>query len=137
MPTVCTTFTLVSCVVLLSSVIVRAPRAWGNPTDHTIATWTSRVQQHARDEHALVQLGDALMQKARDTADVSYYNRAEALYRQALALGSTNVEALTGLAWVSGARHDFEQSLMWARQAVAIAPQHHAAYGLLGDAALE
>ena len=137
MPKTFATFTLVSLVLLLSSVIVRTPVAWGNPTDNTIAIWTNRVQQNARDEHALVQLGDALMQKARDTADVSYYSRAEALYRQALALRSTNMEALIGLAWVSGARHEFEQSIAWARQAVAIEPQHHTAYGLLGDAALE
>lgn len=128
---------IISLVLVLGSVIVRAPAAWGDSTDQTIATWTTRVQQNAQDEQAWVQLGDALMQKARDTADVSYYSRAEAAYRQALALRSTDIGALIGLAWVSGARHEFEHSIEWARQAVAIAPQHHAAYGLLGDAAIE
>jgi tetratricopeptide (TPR) repeat protein len=137
MPKVFVKSTIIGLVLGLGSVIISIPVVRGEPTDHAIATWTDRVQQNAPDEYALVQLGDALMQKARDTADVSYYNRAEAHYKQALTLRSTNVGALTGLAWVSGVRHEFEQSMEWARQAVAIEPQNHAAYGLLGDAALE
>lgn len=129
--------TIISLVLVLGSVLVYTPVAWADLTDQTIATRSSKVQQNAQDEQAWAQLGDALMQKARDTADVSYYSRAEAAYRQALALRSTDIGALIGLAWVAGARHEFEQSMAWARQAVAIAPQHHAAYGLLGDAALE
>lgn len=117
--------------------LLHAPTPSSSRTDHAIDAWTSKVQHNAQDDYAWVQLGDAWMQKARETVDASYYGRAEGAFRQALALRPTHVEALTGLAWVYGARHEFEQSIAWARQAVAIDPQHQPVYGLLGDAALE
>jgi tetratricopeptide (TPR) repeat protein len=76
------------------------------------------------------------MQKARDTADPRYYARAAARYQHALKLNPQNVGALTGLADVAGARNDVEQSIHWARQALALKPAHAPAFGLLGDAAL-
>ena len=49
----------------------------------------------------------------------------------------TNGEALVGLAWVQSARHEFEKSTESARKALAVDATNAAAYGLLGDAALE
>ena len=129
--------TIISLVLVLGSVVVRAPAAWGDAVDPTIATWTSRVQQNAQDEQAWYSSGMRSCRRLVTPLMSITTAVPKRLYRQALALRSSNVGALTGLAWVSGARHEFEQSLTWARQAVAIAPQHHAAYGLLGDAALE
>jgi len=77
------------------------------------------------------------MQKARETADASYYGRAEQAFEQARALDVTNGEALVGLAWVQSARHEFEKSTESARRALAVDATNAAAYGLLGDAALE
>src|SRR4030095_11894111 len=50
---------------------------------------------------------------------------------------ATHVDALVGLAWVQSARHEFEKSIESARKALGLAPANAAAYGLLGDAALE
>lgn len=116
---------------------VPARPAVGTQIDQAIATWTQRVQQAPQQDHAWVQLGDAFMQKARETADVSYYNRAEAAFQQALTLTPQHREALTGMAWVASVRHDFEQSITWAKQALALDASHHRAHGLLGDAAVE
>jgi tetratricopeptide (TPR) repeat protein len=82
-------------------------------------------------------LGDAYMQKARETADLSYYGRAEGAYRKALASNPSSANARVGMGWVSGGRHEFEQSIDWARKALAIDPNRADAYGLLGDAAVE
>src|SRR5580698_6055726 len=82
-------------------------------------------------------LGDALMQKARETMDLSYYGRAEAAYRKSLAVNSNYANALVGIAWVLSGRHEFEQSIEWANKALKAEPNRADAYGLLGDAATE
>ena len=82
-------------------------------------------------------LGDAYMQKARETADVTYYNHAEQSYKKAVVLKPDNVPALNGLAWVNGGRHEFEKSIAWAEKAIAVEPKNNDAYGLIGDANVE
>jgi tetratricopeptide (TPR) repeat protein len=77
------------------------------------------------------------MEKARETADVDYYNRAEVIYRRVLRMAPNDLGALDGMAWVTSGRHEFEQSREWANRAIAAAPGDNAAYGLLGDADVE
>jgi tetratricopeptide (TPR) repeat protein len=105
--------------------------------DEAIARWTTRTGAAPSDAGAWTSLGDAFMQKARETADPSYYRRAETAYRKALGAASEHADALVGVAWVKGALHEFEQSIEWARRALAVDSRHHGAHGLLGDAALE
>ncbi len=108
-----------------------------SPTDDLIEKWTEKTQQYATSANAWVNLGDALMQKARETMDVEYYSRAEAAFKKALELDAKNVDALNGMAWVAGSRHEFEQSIDWAKKAIALDPKNHTAYGLWGDADVE
>ena len=42
-------------------------------SDQMIAKWTALVQKNAKDDMAWTNLGDSYMQKARETADVTYY----------------------------------------------------------------
>ena len=105
--------------------------------DQTIDRLTTKTRRERQDRAAWTALGDAFMQKARETADLSYYGRAEQAFEQARTLDAGNAEALVGLAWVQSARHEFERSTEWARKALAVDPTSAAAYGLLGDAALE
>src|SRR5580658_8407343 len=56
-------------------------------------------------EAAWSRLGDAFMQKARETMDLSYYGRAEASYRKSLAINANYANALVGMAWVLSGRH--------------------------------
>ncbi|MBI3909808.1 MAG: tetratricopeptide repeat protein [Armatimonadetes bacterium] len=106
-------------------------------TDQMIARWAERAQQDPQNSETWANLGEALMQKARETMDAGYYSRAEVVFRKALALNPSNLSALTGMASVTGCRHEFEQSIEWANKAIALDPKNHAAYGLLGDAAVE
>jgi tetratricopeptide (TPR) repeat protein len=108
-----------------------------SPTDKLIAKWTDRTQRDSTDDNAWVGLGDALMQKARETMDTTWYGHAETAYQKGLALDPKNVASLTGMAWVTGCRHQFPLSIGWANRAVAVEPMNPTAYGLLGDAAVE
>ncbi|MBV9850959.1 MAG: tetratricopeptide repeat protein [Armatimonadetes bacterium] len=106
-------------------------------SDQAVAHWVERARQAPDDDKAWSNLGDALMQKARETADVAYYGHAERAYQQALVVNPRSVPALNGMAWVNGGRHEFEKSLDWAGRAAALDPQDNAAYGLMGDADVE
>lgn len=102
--------------------------------DSGIAKWAGVLRQNAQDDKTWVKLGDALMQKPRETADPRYYGYAEQVYRQALARNPNSADAMTGLAWVTSDRNQFSESMDWANKAVALNPQNNTAYGLLGDA---
>lgn len=102
--------------------------------DQAIAKDTQTTQKKPGDPKAWTDLGDALMQKARETADLSYYSLAESDYKKALAVDPKSVPALDGMAWVTSDRHEFEQSKAWAGKALALDPNSQDAYGLIGDA---
>ena len=102
--------------------------------DQAISKDTRATSRNPKDTRAWVDLGNALMQKARETADLSYYGHAEAVYKKALALDGRDAGALTGMAWVTSDRHEFEASKAWAGKALALDPGDNDAYGLIGDA---
>jgi len=105
-------------------------------SDGEISKASEAVRSRPTDA-AWSRLGDAYMQKARETMDLSYYGRAESAYRSALAINSNYANALVGIAWVLSGRHEFEQSIDWANKALKLEPNRADAYGLLGDAATE
>jgi tetratricopeptide (TPR) repeat protein len=106
-------------------------------TDAAVKSAAADAAKHPSSADTWVRFGDALMQKGRETADAAYCGRAEKAYGKALELNSSNVQALAGMAWVTGVRHEFEASVDWARKALKLDPNNLAAYGLLGDAAVE
>ena len=105
--------------------------------DSVIERAMEKAERNGEDARMWALLGDALMQKARETADAGYYGHAERAYRRALTLKPRQVDAILGMAWVSSGRHEFEQSIAWANKAIALDSRNHLAYGLLGDAAVE
>ena len=106
-------------------------------TDGEIARAADQTTRTPARDTAWTALSDAFMQKARETSDAAYYSRAEAAYRKALGVNPKCVDALAGMAWVEGGRHAFEESREWATKALAIDAKYAAAYGLIGDAAVE
>ncbi|MBC8102610.1 MAG: hypothetical protein H7Z41_08490, partial [Cytophagales bacterium] len=105
--------------------------------DREIAKWKASTTQNPTDATRWVSLGDALMQKARESANHQYYDLAERAYNQSLILYPRKSEAMTGLAWVNGGRHEFTKSIEWAKKAIAINGRDEAPYGLIGDAQIE
>jgi len=102
--------------------------------DHGISKWTGLLRRDPNNDKVWVKLGDTLMQKPRETADPRYYGYAEQAYQQALARNANSADAMTGLAWVTSDRNQFDKSIEWANKAVALDPQDNTAFGLLGDA---
>lgn len=105
--------------------------------DAVIDTRSRRAERTPADPDAWVALGDAFMQKARETLDAAYYDDAQRAYARSLALDARHVQALVGMAWVQSCRHEFSASIATATQALALDPTNAAAHGLIGDAHLE
>jgi tetratricopeptide (TPR) repeat protein len=86
---------------------------------------------------AATMLGQAYLQKARETGDPGYYPKAETLFQQALARDSDDVDTMVGLGTLALARHQFTEALHWGERARALDPHHAPAYGVIGDAQIE
>jgi tetratricopeptide (TPR) repeat protein len=106
-------------------------------TEAQAASLERKVAAQPRDVEAVMLLGLAYQQRARETGDPRFYPRSERALRRALRLEPTNSLTLTGLASLAASRHRFDESLKLARQAQRQAPRAPAIYGLLGDAYLE
>ncbi len=96
-----------------------------------------RAGKHTAAPGPWLVLGDALAQRQRDTGDAAWYAPAEAAYATACSLDPACADAMTGLAWVHGGRHQFPQSVQWAKKALEVDDLHPGAHGIIGDAALE
>lgn len=109
----------------------------GSESDRQLAAGVARVSAGPEKADEWVRLGDLLAQKQRESLEQSYYDHAESAYLQALKLDPLRVDGMSGMAWVTGGRHVFDKSMEWANKALEIDPEHIAATGILGDAALE
>jgi tetratricopeptide (TPR) repeat protein len=86
---------------------------------------------------AATMLGQAYLQKARETGDPAYYPKAQSLFEQTLAADGDDVDAMVGLGTLALARHQFAAALDWGQQAHAANPYHAPALGVIGDAQIE
>ncbi len=106
-------------------------------TDKALAKVLAKVRKTPQDAVAWVNLGDTLAQAQRDTASEKMYSYAEEIYQHALGMNPKSVGAMTGMAWVTGGRHLFDQSIAWAERALAVDAGNATALGILGDASVE
>src|SRR5262245_25196269 len=102
-----------------------------------IARWREAARKDEKNPAHWVKLGDGLMQRSRELADARYCDYAGWAYNQALALDPKRFPTLVGMAWASGGRRQFDQSLDWAKKAIDVNPNDAAPYGLIGDAQVE
>src|SRR5690349_7377712 len=112
---------------------------WAQPTspDQAIRLNQRQIQRHPRDATAYLRLGDAYIQKARQTGDLSYFTLAEQVLRKSLELAPRNAGAARHLAYVLSSRHQFVEAAEQAQKALDLCPTDSHAYGVLGDAFLE
>ncbi|HEU0239013.1 MAG TPA: hypothetical protein VFR11_06990 [Micromonosporaceae bacterium] len=104
-------------------------------SDTAIARAQQRLRQVPGDWVTWAALGSAYLERARVTADPTYYPKAEGALDKSMSLRSRdNADALTGLGALSNARHDFSDGAKRARQALAVDPYDAEAYGVLTDA---
>jgi len=79
-------------------------------------------------------LGQAYLQKARETGDPSYYTKSEELFKRALTSKPDHVQALVGQASLAMSRHQFAAARDIAQRAVDLEPYSAGARGMLADA---
>ena len=106
-------------------------------TDQQIGYYQQMLKRNPRNATALLGLGDALIRKARETGDPSYFNRAEEALKKSLDITPKNFRAARALAYVFYSRHEFGPAAAQARRAVEMNPEDGDSYGILGDALLE
>jgi tetratricopeptide (TPR) repeat protein len=82
-------------------------------------------------------LGFALLQRVRETADPSLYAPAEAAFERARDLAPEDGLVLVGFAGLQAGKHDFADALTTARKAADIAPRLAVAHAVEVDALVE
>jgi tetratricopeptide (TPR) repeat protein len=113
--------------------------AWtaSSASDRAIAQSQFKVRRNPNNPSAYHQLGDAYIQKARESGDNSYLDLAEQALRKSLSLNPQQSGVRRHLAHVLASRHDFEAAAAEAQEAIALDPTDMDAHGVLGDAYLE
>ncbi|MFE0175618.1 tetratricopeptide repeat protein [Streptomyces sp. NPDC059002] len=95
----------------------------------------THLRTHPGDGQSWAVLGSAYVAQGTRTADVAYYPKAEQALRTSLKTGPQgNAEALTGLAALANARHDYRTARKWGERAARLAPKRWTSYPALIDA---
>src|SRR5215813_11653114 len=106
-------------------------------TDNHITYYQRLLQRNPINSRAYFGLGDALIRKARETGDPSYFNRAEEALKKSLEINPNNAGAMRHLAYVFYSRHEFEPAAVHATKAIELDSTDGDSYGILGDALME
>jgi tetratricopeptide (TPR) repeat protein len=106
-------------------------------TQAEIAGLQAELRLYPRSGKALVTLGLAYEQRARETADPTYYGKADGILHQALQLDRDDLIATAGLGQLALSRHQFRRALTLGLRAKRISPTTAGVYGVIGDADLE
>ena len=106
-------------------------------TDQRVARSVAAVREQPSDADDLVALGSALLQKARETGDTSYYRRADQALARALASDASNAGAYTTRGALRLARHDFRGALRDGLRARRLAPDVVKPFAVVVDANVE
>jgi tetratricopeptide (TPR) repeat protein len=103
----------------------------------TVEQLQERIRRNPDDPAAYAQLGLALLQRVRETADPSLYTRAEQAFAEALKRDPGQLDALAGQGSLALSRHKFADALRYGQQAHDINPYKAELYGIIGDAQIE
>ena len=107
------------------------------PTEEQIVALQDAIRSDPDAPASYSQLGEAFLQRARETADPSYYDRAENAFAAALDRDPDELTATVGQGTLALARHDFRAGLELGRRALAIEPQLVRPYSIIADAQIE
>ena len=105
--------------------------------DEAIYRAQYKLRRSVGDARAYHRLGDAYIQKARETGDLGYLDRAARALQRAVAIDPTDAGATRHLAYLLSTRHDFHAAARHAARATELDPRDGDAWGVLGDAWLE
>ena len=108
-----------------------------SPTVAEIARLQALVTADPADADAQRDLGLALSQRVRETADPSLYAPALAALEAAVAIAPDDALAWVGVAGIQLGKHEFADALVTARKAIAASPSLVAAHAAEVDALIE
>src|SRR5574341_1333449 len=103
-------------------------------TDNQIIYYQARIKRAPNKYYNYTKLGEAYIQKGRETGDTAYYSKAEETLKKALELYPDNYTAVVYLGFVNLSKHEFQAVLPYAKKAIELKPENSYAYGILGDA---
>jgi tetratricopeptide (TPR) repeat protein len=109
----------------------------GSPAEQRIAAAERFIALQPAKADGYNDLALALARRARETADPSYYSRADAALAKSLAIAPDNFEARKLRAWVLLGQHEFARALDLARELNRQVPDDLLVYGFLTDAYVE
>jgi tetratricopeptide (TPR) repeat protein len=113
------------------------PRATTPPTQELVEFFAARVADDPDDSEAQLQLGLALLQRIRETADPSLYPSAKAAFDAARRLRPDDPLPLVGLGGILLGKHEFADALRVGRTAEALDPSSSGAGAVVVDALIE
>lgn len=105
--------------------------------DQQIAASEASIADHPKTVRPYSVLASYYLQKVRETADASYYNKVDELMNQAAAIDSTDPDIPALRSSVAAGRHHFTEALTQAEAAIALNPDKIAYLGLKADAQIE
>jgi tetratricopeptide (TPR) repeat protein len=122
-----------------------SPMASPAPTPATLQSATAdeidrlraAIEADAGDAAAQRDLGFALLQRVRETADPALYAPAEAAFERARSLAPDDALVLVGIGSLQLGKHDFAAALVTAQQAIDMAPRLAVARAIEVDALVE
>jgi tetratricopeptide (TPR) repeat protein len=109
----------------------------GSPTQARIAELQAKVAADPTDAEAQRDLGFALLERIRETADASLYAPAERSFEAARRLTPDDAQVLVGIGGLQLGRHQFALALETGREAVRLGPNLPAAHEVVVDALVE
>ena len=110
--------------------------SWSS-NEQWISSMEERVRRDPDDVKAAAMLGQAYLQRVRESGDPANYKKADVLFERALKKDPKSIDAMLGKATLLMARHQFAQARDFARTAIEIEPDVVATYGVLTDALVE
>jgi len=108
-----------------------------SPAERRVAAAQKSIAARPAHHESYNELALALARRARETADTTYYDRAEEAIRKSLELSPGNFEAQKMRTWVLLGKHEFGQALELARALNKQVPDDLLVYGFLTDAYAE
>lgn len=105
--------------------------------DGQIYALNGSIKANPKEVQNYIKLSQAYLQKVRETADTAFYEKISVLMDEAEKIDPQNADIKANRASVEIGRHHFKEGSAYASQAIALNPNDHLYYGLLGDAEIE
>lgn len=133
-------FALIFCFALFLSSTMSSHLLAGetrNPVDLEIQFWEQRTERDASDFMAPEKLGEAYLQKSRESGNLSYLKKAETALKKSLAAKPQHTQAMNWLSYVYCMQHRFRDAMALSEETKKLLPDDPFSFGILGDCYLE